>query len=196
MTKKNIEKISLLKEKIKDWNTLKDDELFQLIKEFEKMPRLAVSTCYNSLFNDAKLAENLLNIYESHKENSKLTVLLVSSIGNMIQRYHLSETKAIYEFMLDNAYKKNLGAYVALFLPKLKLFDQYEKKWQYIMQVKDMYPKKVAEHAFEILMDLFIDKIPIAYKAEVSAYFVNKAEKSNNDYGKQYYIQLANQLER
>ncbi|RKE57291.1 hypothetical protein [Sphingobacterium detergens] len=194
MSKKNVEKIRLLVEKIKDWNRLNDDELFQLIKEFEKMPRLEVSKFYNDLFNDAKLVENLLTIYDKHSDNTKLVVLLISSIGNMIQRYRLPETKAIYEFMLKNSYRKNVGAYVALFLPRLTSFETYNNKWKYIMDIKMMSPKKIAESAFEALIGLYIDNIPAEYKVEASNYFKSKAQKSNNEYGKQYYLDLASKI--
>jgi len=194
MSKKNIEKISLLIERIKDWNSLNDDELFQLIKEFEKMPRLEVSGFYNDLFNDAKLVANLLAIYDNHCDKTKLVVLLISSIGNMIQRYHIPETKAIYEFMLKNTYRKNVGAYVALFLPRLISFKTYNSKWKYIMDIKMMSPKKVAESAFESLIDLYMDSIPVEYKVVASDYFKNKAQKSNNEYGKHYYLDLASKI--
>jgi len=195
MSKKNIEKISLLIEKIKDWKRLNDDELFPLIKEFEKMPRLEVSTFYNDLFNDSKLVENLLAIYDRHSDNTKLVVLLISSLGNMIQRYHIPETKVIYEFMLKNAYRKNVSAYVALFLPRLASFEVYDKKWKYMMDIKMMSPKKITESAFEILMDLYTDSIPAEYKVEVSGYFKAKAQNANNDYGKQYYLDLASKIQ-
>ncbi|MCS4227026.1 hypothetical protein [Sphingobacterium sp. BIGb0165] len=194
MSKKNVEKISLLVEKIKDWKRLNDDELFPLIKEFEKMPRLEVSAFYNDLFNDSKLVENLLAIYDKHSDNTKLVVLLISSIGNMIQRYHLPETKAIYEFMLKNSDRKNVGAYVALFLPRLTSFKAYNNKWKYIMGIKMMSPKKIAESAFEILIDLYIDSIPVEYKVETREYFEIKVQKANNEYGKQYYLDLARKI--
>lgn len=195
MSKKNIEKISLLLEKINGWNKLNDDELFQLIKEFEKMPRLEVSAFYTDLFNDSKLLENLLAIYDKHSDNTKLVVLLVSSLGNMILRYNISETKAIYEFMLKNSYLKNVGAYVALFLPRLSSFKTYDNPWKYIMDIKIMSPKKIAESAFEIIIDLYIDRIPAIYKVEVSEYFKNRAQKANNEYGKQYYLDLASKIQ-
>ncbi|OUS76966.1 hypothetical protein B1748_10355 [Paenibacillus sp. MY03] len=186
-TKKNIEKISLLKEKMSDWHKLSDEELFLAVKEFEKTPRLEVSIYYQDLFNDPKFSQTLLDIYNKHKDVTKLVVLLVSAIGNMIQRYDLPETKEIYEFMLENSDKSNIGPYVALFLPRFKYFENYDKKWEYFMNIKKMSPKKVAESSFETIMDLYLEKIPETYKNEVIEYFNKKVEESNNEYGKQYY---------
>lgn len=193
-TKKNIENISLLKEKLSEWHKLSDEELFLTVKEFEKTPRLEVSIYYQDLFNDPKFSKTLLDIYNNHKDNTKLVVLLVSAIGNMIQRYDLPETKEIYEFMLENSDKSNIDPYVAIFLPRLKGFENYDKKWNYIMNIKKMSPKKVAESSFETIMDLYLEKIPEQYKNEAVEYFNKKVEKSNNEYGKQYYQDIINKI--
>ncbi|RQO33041.1 hypothetical protein DBR39_24235 [Chryseobacterium sp. KBW03] len=188
---KNIDNIESLKKQISGWKKLSEEQLFQAVKEFEKTPRLEVSVYYNDLFNDTKFADILLDIYKSNADNTKLVVLLISAIGNMLQRYSLSETKDIYEFMLENAYKKNVGPYVAIFLPRMEHFKSYNQKWQYFMEVKDMSPKKVAESSFEVIMDLYGSEIPEGNKEEAASYFKRKAEESNNEYGKQYYLDLA-----
>ncbi|MDR6466288.1 hypothetical protein [Chryseobacterium sediminis] len=191
---KNIDNIESLKKQISGWKKLSDEELFQAVKEFEKTPRLEVSIYYNDLFNDAEFTGILLDIYKNNTDNTKLVVLLISAIGNMLQRYNLSETKEIYEVMLENAYKKNVGPYVAIFLPRMEHFKNYSKKWQYFMEVKNMSPKKVAESSFEVIMDLFGSEIPEENKKEAVNYFNKKAEESNNEYGKQYYLDLANKF--
>jgi hypothetical protein len=188
---KNIDNIESLKKQISGWEKLSEEQLFQAVKEFEKTPRLEVSVYYNDLFNDTKFADILLDIYKSNADNTKLVVLLISAIGNMLQRYSLPETKDIYEFMFENAYKKNVGPYVAIFLPRMEHFKSYNQKWQYFMEVKDMSPKKVAESSFEVIMDLYGSEIPEGNKEEVANYFKRKAEESNNEYGKQYYLDLA-----
>ncbi|MFS4428664.1 hypothetical protein [Chryseobacterium sp. S90] len=191
---KNIDNIESLKKQISGWKKLSDEELFQAVKEFEKTPRLEVSIYYNDLFNDAEFTGILLDIYKNNTDNTKLVVLLISAIGNMLQRYNLPETKEIYEVMLENAYKKNVGPYVAIFLPRMEHFKNYSKKWQYFMEVKNMSPKKVAESSFEVIMDLFGSEIPEENKKEAVNYFNKKAEESNNEYGKQYYLDLANKF--
>jgi hypothetical protein len=193
-TKKNIENISLLKEKMSDWHKLSDEELFLAVKEFEKTPRLEVSIYYQDLFNDPQFSRTLLDIYNKHKDNTKLVVLLVSAIGNMIQRYDLPETKEIYEFMLENSDKSNIGPYVAIFLPRLEHFENYDKKWEYFMNIKKMSPKKVAESSFETIMGLYLEKIPEHYKNEAIEYLNKKVEESNNEYGKQYYQDIINKI--
>lgn len=191
---KNIDNIEALKKQLSQWRKLSIEDLFQSVKEFEKTPRLEVSIYYNDLFNDVNFSEILLEIYKSNTDNAKMVILLISAIGNMIQRYNLPESQDMYEFMVENAYKKNIGPYVAIFLPRLKYFKNYSKKWQYFMDVKEMSPKKVAESSFEALMDLHGHEIPEENKEEVVNYFNKKSEQSNNAYGRQHYLDLANRF--
>ena len=191
---KNIDNIQVLKKQISQWRKLSIEDLFQSIKEFEKTPRLEVSIYYNDLFNDVKFSEILLDIYKSNADNAKMVILLISAIGNMIQRYNLTESQDMYELMVENAYKKDIGTYVAIFLPKLEHFKNYSKKWQYFMNVKKMSPKKVAESSFEAIMDLYGYEIPEENKEEVIHYFNKKSEESNNEYGRQHYLDLANKF--
>lgn len=191
---KNIDNIEVLKKQISQWRKLSIEDLFQSVKEFEKTPRLEVSSYYNDLFNDVKFSEILLDIYKSIPDNAKMVILLISAIGNMIQRYNLPESQDIYAFMVENAYKKNVGPYVAIFLPRLEHFKNYSKKWQYFMNVKEMSPKKVAESSFETIMDLYGDEIPEENKEEVVRYFNKKSEGSNNEYGRRHYLDLANKF--
>lgn len=191
---KNIDNIEALKKQLSQWTKLSIEDLFQSVKEFEKTPRLEVSIYYNDLFNDVKFSEILLEIYKSNADNVKMVILLISAIGNMIQRYNLPESQDMYEFMVENAYKKNAGPYVAIFLPRLEHFKNYSKKWQYFMDVKEMSPKKVAESSFEAIMDLHGSDIPVENKEEVVHYFNKKSEQSNNAYGRQYYLDLANRF--
>lgn len=192
--KTKVENINALKEKLFQWKKLKEDNLFSQLKEFEKTPRLEVSLYYNDLLNDPKLAATFIDIYQEHKNNAKLTVLIVSAIGNMMLRYKLPETKQIYDFMLENAYKKNIAPYVAIFLSRMEYFTTYEDRWKYFMDVKEMVPKKIAESSFELIMGSHLDEIPEAYKLKVREYFIKKAEDSNNEYGRQYYLDIAGKI--
>lgn len=192
--RKNIENITELKQKIFSWRELDQEHLFSAIKEFEKAPRREVAVYYNDLFNDPKLAKTLLDIYSSHKDNTNLTVLIVSTIGNILQRYNLPETDEIYSFMLENAYKKYVGPYVAIFLPRMEHFAEYSDRWKYFMDVKEMAPRKVAHSSFETIIDLFYNKIPKEYKNEAKDYFLKKSEEADNQYGKKYYSDIAEKI--
>lgn len=52
-----------------------------------------MSTFFESYFTDEDFATVLLQIGRNYKENKKVQIYVLSSLGNMINRYHLKETK-------------------------------------------------------------------------------------------------------
>lgn len=192
--KTNIEKIELLKKKIADWQSLSREDLLLSIKEFEKAPRQEVSVYYEKLFHDPRFGAILLEICAKEQTDPGLTVLIISAIGNMMRRYSLPETAEIYELMLKNYDRPQVGPFVAIFLPAMKLFENYNGKWEYFMKVKKMTPKKIAESSFESIINQHRNSIPEKYKNEIAAFFNQKAEKANNDYGRQYYLSIVKEI--
>ncbi|XKX06780.1 hypothetical protein R8G61_05525 [Tenacibaculum maritimum] len=123
-----------------------------------------------------------------------MNVYIISSLGNMMSRYNLKETKNIYEYFLDNLHKKGLSAYVSLFFTDLEHFANYSEKWAYIMSVKDMKPSKLGELSFETIIKNRKDNIPNEYKSVVNNHFIMKAKKANSEYGKKHYLDLAEEF--
>ncbi len=189
--KKKIDNIINLKNELKNWRKMTEDEVFLSIKAFEKTPRDEGSSFYNDYFNDNEFAEILLDISKEYQSNNKLNICIISSLGNMMNRYDLKETERIYEYFLSNIDKKGVSAYTAIYFTKLERFYDYPDKWSYIMSVKDMKPAKIGEASFETIIKREKENIPDIYKSEISGYFKIKAEKANNEYGKKHYLTLA-----
>lgn len=191
---KKVDNISSLKSELGKWKSLPEDEVFKLVKEFEKTPRAEGSIFYNDYFNDFKFAEILLSIGDEYNSNSKLSIFIISSIGNMMERYGLKETQRIYEYFLSNSHKKGVSVYVSLFFTQLENFANYSDKWDYVMSIKDMKPTKIGESSFETIVKSKKDDIPKEYKQTVSNHFLKKAEKANSESGKNYYLNLADSV--
>lgn len=92
--------LSELKNKISLWSDKAEEELAYLIKEFEKITRTEVSSYFFPYFKDDSFAEILVEIASKYSENKKITLNIISSLCNMVLRYDLHETKAIYNFVL------------------------------------------------------------------------------------------------
>ncbi|WP_298479634.1 hypothetical protein [uncultured Maribacter sp.] len=192
--KKKLDNIINLKKELKNWKDLSEKEVFELIKNFEKTPRDEGSNWYNEVFTDNEFATILLKIGKEYKSNTKMNVYVISSLGNMMSRYNLKETKNIYEYFLDNLHEKGLSVYVSLFFTDLEHFANYSEKWDYIMSVKDMKPSKIGESSFETIIKSRKDNIPNKYKSIVNNHFIMKAEKANSEYGKKHYLDLAEEF--
>jgi len=191
---KKLNNINELKTKLTNWKNLSEEDVFNLIKQFEKTPRDEGSYWYNEAFTDDKFAKGLLDIAQKYSSNTKMNVYITSSLGNMIQRYKLKETDEIYAYFLSNLNKKGVSVYVSLFMTNMEHFVDYPDKWGYIMSIKDMKPLKIAESSFESIIKKEKENIPKENKKAINDFFREKAEKANNEYGKKYYLELSEEF--
>ena len=174
-----IDNIKYLQNELMNFKNFSEDEISNLLQKFEKTPRDEVSFYFKSLFTNLEFANVLLEIADKYKENKKIQINILSSIGNMIRRYGLEETDEIYDYFKTNMFIKNVGVYIAIHLPYLKRFEK-ENSWEYFMKIKDMTPKKMAETTF----------LNIVHKGEVIALLKQKQQNSNNEGGQKYYQEL------
>ncbi|PKH51597.1 hypothetical protein CXF68_13295 [Tenacibaculum sp. Bg11-29] len=192
--KRKLDNINNLKTKLLSWRDLSEEETFKLIKEFEKTPRDEGSSFYHEVFTDSKFAQVLLDISVKYKLNTKMNVYIISSLGNMMSRYKLKETKNIYEYFLGNLHEKGLSVYVSLFFTDLKYFVNYPDKWSYVMSIKDMKPKKIGESSFQTIVLNKKDELPVEYKKNVAEFFRDKVKIANSEGGKNYYLELVEEF--
>ncbi|MDF3337402.1 hypothetical protein P3H80_08220 [Mycolicibacterium septicum] len=193
--KKTLEEIRLVKDVIRSWRSLSDQEMSTAVAKYDRAVRAESSQYYRELFEDGEFARLLLSIQKARPNDDKLTMLVISAIGNMLQRYGLQETPEIYDLMLSNARRNNVGPYVAIFLPRMRTFmASEENKWDYFMEIKSLSPKKVAERSFEVVLDLYGDDIPEQYRGAVVQYLEKKMQSANNEYGRRYYADFRNKV--
>ena len=184
-----IDNIKYLQNELMNFKNFSEDEISNLLQKFEKTPRDEVSFYFKALFTNLEFANVLLEIADKYKENKKIQINILSSIGNMIRRYGLEETDEIYDYFKTNMFIKNVGVYVAIHLPYLKRFEK-ENSWEYFMKVKNMTPKKMAETTFLNIVNEHITEIPKEHKGEVIAFLKQKQQNSNNEGGQKYYQEL------
>ena len=184
-----IDNIKYLQNELMNFKNFSEDEISNLLQKFEKTPRDEVSFYFKALFTNLEFANVLLEIADKYKENKKIQINILSSIGNMIRRYGLEETDEIYDYFKTNMFIKNVGVYVAIHLPYLKRFEK-ENSWEYFMKVKNMTPKKMAETTFLNIVNEHITERPNEHKGEVIALLKQKQQNSNNEGGQKYYQEL------
>lgn len=193
--KKQLDIISELKAQIENWKSYNEDELFQIVKEFEKKPRDEGSFWYEEVLSDRTLGSNLLEIANKYSENIKMNVYIVSALGNMIKRYKLQSSQEIFNYFLEKASAKGVDLYVSFFLPYLPQFENYEKKWEYIMSIKKIKPLKDSAISFKERIESFLNDLPIKYIEETIVFFEQCITESKSDYSKDIYRGLIDKLQ-
>ena len=187
--------ISSLQNQLQAWNEKDEAEIQNLIKNFEKITRIEGSIFYTEYFSNEDFAETLLEIAQKYPNNQNLIIDIISSFGMMITRYHLKETEEIYSFILSYSSHKKISAYVAIYLPQLKGFENYPNKWEYYMSMRNMTPKKIAHQKFVAIIKQNTNKIPSEYKSKIIDFLKTKQESANNEFGKKMYLEMIEKIE-
>jgi len=164
-----------------NWKNLYKDQLEVLITKFGRIVvRSEFSNIKTELLSDSELAETLLSIGNKYSNNSKVLIEVISSINNMTTRYNLKVTNEIFSFLLKQTENKKVNFYVSIFITELQHFDNYEKKWEYIMSIPNIAPKKKSIRTFRTVIEKNIDKIPKDLKNKAKEVFENFLNKSEN----------------
>ncbi|KQB37436.1 hypothetical protein [Flavobacterium aquidurense] len=193
--KKQLDIILELKTQINTWKSYNEQEVFQIVKEFEKKPRDEGSFWFEEILSNKELASDLVNIGNKYSENTKMNVYIVSALGNMIKRYKLESSEEIFNYFLEKAQTKGVELYVSFFLPYLPQFEKYERKWEYIMSIKNIKPLKDSEISFKERIDYFLNQLPIKYVEETITFFEQSINEAKSDYSKNMYRELIEKLQ-
>lgn len=189
-----IENILFLQNQLSNNDLLSEEDILILLQNYEKTTRDEMSSYFEKYFKDDTFADILLKIANKYKENKKIHIYIISSLGNMVNRYNLKETKEIYEYFKKYRLEKGVSAYVAIHLPHFKNFQKEENKWDYFMKIAKMTPKKIAEINFLAILNEYIEEVPDDYKEEVVNFLTEKQDKANNEGGKKYYQDMINRI--
>ncbi|MBC9912214.1 hypothetical protein [Chitinophaga varians] len=131
-----------LKDKLLNWQQLSEQELETYIREFERIPRAEVSTFYTPVLSDSELGALLVAIGQQFPDNVKLLINVVSALGNMVLRYGLTPTDAMFDLLVAASGNRKVNFYVALHIRVFPQYQTWAKRWEYLLSVPDIAPKK------------------------------------------------------
>lgn len=189
-----INKIIYLQDEIKKWEEKDEFEIESLMKNFEKMTRIEGSVFYTKYFTDEEFANILLVIARKYPDNKSIIKDIITALGMMITRYNLNEIEEMYTLMLEYSSQKGISAYVAIYLPFLKRFENYPNKWEYYMSMRKMTPKKIAHQKLVGIIEQNINNIPEQYKGEIIHFIKERHDAANNDFGKKMYLEMIEKI--
>jgi hypothetical protein len=194
--KQKVKNIEELYNKIKCWNIYEEYELENIIKQFEKIPRYEMSAYFKPYFT-RELVNNLLEIGKTNNKN--ILCNIVSILGNMITRYNIEAEDRIFDYFVSlKDRKKKVNYYVSMFLPNFPQFKKWENKWDYLITIPEIAPKKKSMDNFYIKINSIIKEneiIPIEYKEKIITLFEQFIDKNElSIYTKDLYDEVINKL--
>lgn len=147
------------------WGDFTEAELEILLKKFGKICRDETSLYRNDTLSDGILADTLVKIGNKYGTNPKICIEIVSSIDNMHRRYGLKITDDIFRFLITQTKNRRVNFYVSIFITELPQFADYENKWEYILSIPDIAPRKKSIDTFYRVVKANIGTMPDECKA-------------------------------
>ena len=156
---------------IDNWNNYKESELEYMLKKLGDICRDETSIFRKKILSEERLLDVLLEIGDKYKNNTYILIQIISSIDNMHERYGLNISDRAFNFLIKHTKNKKVNFYISIFLTKLPQFDSYKNKWEYIMSIPNIAPKKKSINTFYKIINKNINNIPIEYNTFIISYF-------------------------
>ncbi|ATA88033.1 hypothetical protein CGC50_13340 [Capnocytophaga gingivalis] len=140
--KKNIRILENIRYNLYSWKSYDELSLEEIMKEFEKFPRKEYSSYYTSILTDRILIKDILEIGRTFYSNSNILINVISSLGNIVERYNFSPSDEIFEFLEKAISNKKANYYVSLFIFSFPQYYNWEYRWDYLVSIPNIIPKK------------------------------------------------------
>jgi len=147
------------------WNKLSEERLEFLLKKLGQICRDEKSLLKNEFLTDDRLIPILLMIGIKYENNHKILIQIVSSINNIYIKYGLEITDEIFDFLLEQTNNIKVKFYVFIFITELPQFKILKTKWEYILSIPKIAPRKKSINTFYRVINDNLDKISF-YLAE------------------------------
>lgn len=159
-----------------------EEEMLRIINDLEALPENALSlikkvykeTCAEigvdriNFFSNPSMMEKLIKIAYNYEADEKNLELFVRTLVMISERFKVN-TQSLYSFLMRHAESKNkrIKFVVATRIVFLPQFDNYENKWEYILSIPKIPPKKDSMRVFRLVIKHRIDEVPDELKKEV-----------------------------
>ncbi|MEZ2660744.1 hypothetical protein [Aneurinibacillus aneurinilyticus] len=159
-----------------------EEEMLRIINGLEALPENVLSlikkvykeTCAEigvnriNFFSNPSMMEKLIKIAYNYEADEKNLELFVRTLVMISERFKVN-TQSLYSFLMRHAESKNkrIKFVVATRIVFLPQFDNYENKWEYILSIPKIPPKKDSMRVFRLVIKHRIDEVPDELKKEV-----------------------------
>jgi len=139
-----------------------------LIKKIEKETRQEIGIVREAFFSNPRITERLIKIGQKFNDNDKILEELIRTVTTISERFDV-KTQNVYDFLISHIESKNnkIKFEIALCVPFLPQFDHYEKKWEYVLSIPNIPPKKESIDIFQRVIKNRIDEVPSDLKKSV-----------------------------
>ena len=154
-------------------NSTPDDAL-GLIKKISKGSRGEFGVEPKAFFSNSDFIHKLLNIGTKYVSDEKIVEEVLLTLSLIVKRCDI-KPQNIYDFLFAHigTPNKKCQRHIAYALPFFPQFDEYEKKWEYILSIPKIPPKKDMISVFRWVIEHNEPNIPDHIKGLVISILEN-----------------------
>ena len=159
------------------------DSLAVLISQLEKFSRMERTESFKELLSNPNLSERMLEFAKYGCDDVDIVINVVSTLGNMIDRYGLPPSDSIFDFFVDLMDEKKVAYYVSIFITKFPQFKRIPSRWDYIVSIPRIAPRSDSAKNFyaEIQRAIKGDEIiPSEYKKKIISILEDFSSKTKS----------------
>ncbi|MEK4424961.1 hypothetical protein [Solibacillus sp. FSL K6-1523] len=169
-----------------------------LIKKVEREVRQEIGIDSKAFFLNPTITKRLIKIGQKYNDNDKILEEAIRTVTTISVRFDV-KTQNVYDFLISYIESKNnkIKLVLASCVPLLPQFDYYEKKWDYVLSIPTIPPKKESMDIFRRVIKRKIDEVPSEQKENIITIMENFTNKENlHSVVREYYIEVIEQLRR
>jgi hypothetical protein len=191
----NLKKIE---DSINNINELKEDEVL-FFSKLINLESVGEFTSYRKEhYANFLFLYKIINIARQYKNNATILRNIISAVGFICTRYSFYDDEG-FNFIKDNIDNKNDIVKIAIVknIYKFPQFNTWENKWDYLLTIPKILPKKESIEYFYRAINLCIGTIPENLKERIRKIFCDFLEKNKiNDYQKKDYLLLLESINK
>ncbi|MDM5247651.1 hypothetical protein [Lysinibacillus sp. G4S2] len=167
-----------------------------LIKKIERETRQEIGIVSEAFFSNPTITERLIRIGQKYNGNDQISEEIIRTVTTISNRFGV-KTQNVYDFLISHIESKNnkIKFVIASCVPFLPQFDHYDKKWEYILSIPKIPPKKESIAVFRRVIKSRIDEIPSNLKENMITIMENFITTKNlHSVVHEFYEEVIEQL--
>ena len=163
-------------------HSVTSEDALILIKKIEKETRAEFGVDPRKFFSKSDVVQRLINIGKQYASDEKALEKVIAALVTISERCDI-KPQNIYDFLFDyiDSPNKKIKMSVANALPFFPQFNSYEKKWEYILSIPKLTPKRDSMDVFRWVIQYKIADVPHELKSTIIDIFKNVLKKRDQD---------------
>ena len=164
-----------------NFDTISADEALSISKRLDKAVRAEWGVCAIVFFRLPFVINFIVEIGNRFGENDKILENVIAILHFVVNRPSKAKTLTIYEFMFRHKEHthKRIRRLIADTIPFFTEFNDYNEKWEYIMAIPKIAPKRDSINIFRWVIEDKLEQIPSKLKPQIIAVFDKYIAKFN-----------------